>query len=174
MQKTENVIINKYVNGYVESQCAGILFQNNSTVSNVLLNNSFLLQPTQYIEFPANKDELDITRYNFTFSANDPGNKITIVQRKYQGDISKKKRYNNVIQPYYKSGFTESNCGEITFFNVGNNFVTINAGIILFDFEYFSFNVNEGELDITKYNFVFDKTLPARFNNLFVMKKIFS
>ena len=173
MTQTENDIVIKTQNGFIDSYCADITFFNSSPFTSVQINNAFVLQPGQSISFPVNKDELDTTKYNYRFYATPGTQQLTIITRKYRGDISQKKKYRNLLSSYASNNIIESNCGQITFFNANLNKVTLNNAITLNYFDFFAFYVNEDERDVTKYNLVFGTTFPPTSNLLYVFKKIF-
>lgn len=65
----------------VISNCAEITFINNGT-SNLLLNNTLELKPTQSLTITAEQYEMDTTIYQVTFDAF-TGNKCTIIKKNY-------------------------------------------------------------------------------------------
>jgi len=65
------------------SNCAEITFINNGT-SNLVLNNTLELKPTQSLTIGAEQFEMDTTTYQIQFDSN-TGNKCTII-RKYYND----------------------------------------------------------------------------------------
>lgn len=159
MIETTNDFVNYSASGYTESNCADITFLNSGALCNVIINNSVTLMPGQSITLTANRNELDTTKYNFTFvpTAAFPLLSLNVIRRKYQvKDYSQKKKYYNDFMNYSaidgrsNNNYIESNCGDITFY-VTNGFVVINNAIGVVPGQFFSFRTNEEEIDKTKY-----------------------
>lgn len=78
-----NNVFQLYQNSdYVESNCAEIIFINNGT-SNVTLNNTLLLQPTQSFSTDGKNGEMDTTRYNLDFGVSG-NNSCVVIRKMYQ------------------------------------------------------------------------------------------
>lgn len=83
-----------------------------------------------------------------------------------------KRKYYYHTLVYTQSNFIESNCGDITFRNTGfNSVVIINNGIQLNGGQFITLPCNEGELDITKYNFTFVPGFFTHFNRVAITQK---
>lgn len=80
--------------------------------------------------------------------------------------------FNNTVQTYDNDGYTESDCGDITFQNKGTAPVTINYGVELLSNQSITFGANVGEINRTKFNIVFNKD-PAFTKSLLVIKKYY-
>lgn len=64
-------------------------------------------------------------------------------------------KYVNTLQLYQESQFIDSNCAEISFLNNGTMDVLLNNSYVLTPGDFIAFDGKQGELDITKYNVVF-------------------
>lgn len=71
---------------------------------------------------------------------------------------------------YVQDGAVKSDCGDITFINIGISTVTINATVTLTQNQSITFSANENELDKTIYTVKFTGT----FNKLAVLRKIYT
>ena len=82
-------VLNYNANNSVTSNCADITFFNAGT-SNVLVNKALPIFPGGSVTFQANKDELDTTRYDFSFTS--AGFNNLIVMRKiYTSNVNIRK-----------------------------------------------------------------------------------
>jgi hypothetical protein len=61
------------------------------------------------------------------------------------------------ISNYTVDNSIMSDCGDITFINMGDTNLTLNKGIQLGIFQSITFEANAGEVDTTRYSWVFDK-----------------
>lgn len=80
-------------------------------------------------------------------------------------------KYKIDILTYVDNNSVKSDCADITFYNQGQEDVTINNGVILLSGSSISFNANENEIDKTIYNFVFGNTGAVK--QLVVFRKIY-
>lgn len=76
-------------------------------------------------------------------------------------------KYNVNVVIYNNSQYIEANCNQILFYNQGTSNVNVN-GVILAQNVGWSIPGNLGEMDVTKYNAVFDNTGS---NSLLVIRK---
>ena len=158
MEVTYNDFSTYSVANVIDSNCVSVLFQNNGTNSGVVINGFYTLQPGQSIELSCNYGEIDTTKYRFFFTPLGAGNvdNLTIVKRMYKNPAGKKKIYFDFTERT-KSGYIDSECGDICFQN-NSGFaqgIIINGCFIIYGFQSISLNINECEIDTTKYNFVF-------------------
>ena len=79
------------------------------------------------------------------------------------------KYYVDVIN-YQSNNAVKSQCADITFFNAGTSNVLVNKALPIFPGGSITFSANEGEMDMTVYNFNFTS---AGVNNLIVCRKIY-
>ena len=87
------------------------------------------------------------------------------------------KKYKILFFVFQKSQFIDSNCGDITFKNTGLSPIVINQGYTLMpnavdpnNGDYLLIQANEGEFDVTRYEFKF--TNLAVNCQLTVIKKV--
>jgi archaellum component FlaF (FlaF/FlaG flagellin family) len=75
------------------------------------------------------------------------------------------------ILTFVNNNSVRSDCADITFYNQGQEDITINGGVVLVSGSSISFNANESEIDRTIYYFNFTDTgLPKQ---LVVFRKIY-
>lgn len=79
-------------------------------------------------------------------------------------------RYQIDILNYNANNSVQSNCADITFYNVGTSNVKINNALPIFPGGSITLSANAGELDRTVYNFAF--TSPG-VNILVVIRKVY-
>lgn len=75
------------------------------------------------------------------------------------------------ILSYTGNNSVRSDCGDITFFNVGASPVKINNTVELNQNESLTITANENEIDRTIYNFSFDQTVTDQ--RLTVFRKVY-
>lgn len=83
-------------------------------------------------------------------------------------EIPLQKYYNDMVQ-YIAPEQVVSECAEITFFNTGTSNMIVN-GILFAPNTGISFDGNQGEIDVTKYNLGFS---GAGQNTAFVVRKVY-
>lgn len=85
-----------------------------------------------------------------------------------------RKGYTNDFLNFSQDNYVKSNCGDITFYNTGDNDITVNSAVTLQATQFITLPCNVGEIDRTIYKFHFGEPLFAgALNNLVVIRKIY-
>ena len=79
-------------------------------------------------------------------------------------------KYYNTITQFDKNAWVESNCAEIAFLNIGTSNFSVLGFVVNPGFG-ISFDGQENQLDVTKYQIIFDNT---GVNNAAVFRKMYT